>query len=406
MKLLVVTSSYPRFAGDIAGRFVLEWVEHLQACGHQIKVLTWHDSAATGAPLEPDHQIVRVPYAPPGADTLFYGAGTPENIREKPVRALLAAPAAAVMAGRIAQEIRRWRPNVLVGHWLVPSGLLVRAAGKLSGVPTLVVGHSGGVHLLDKLGPAGRAIAMFVTSGATTVPTIPLAEKLNRLSASGRSPHVLPMGFEARGPRSVPQSDPGGQDDRAPHAKRDWLCMGRLVDIKGVDLAIEAFARAELPAHVALHIAGDGPERLELEGLADALGANVRFHGFVTGEDRERLWARCGYALFTSKELDGRHEGLPVSFLEACSQGIVPLCAQIPGMGVYLADRELQQVRTRDVGVWAGRIEQLGRLTEAARSELAESQQTMVAELEWPRLIERWERVLRGVEANILQGDQ
>ncbi|WP_168210830.1 glycosyltransferase [Persicimonas caeni] len=384
MKLLVVTSSYPRFEGDIAGRFVLEWVEHLVGIGHEVKVLTWFDSAARGAPLEVEHDVVRIPYAPPGADTLFYGAGTPENIRQKPLRALLTAPAALVMAGRIAHEIQHFEPDVLVGHWLVPSGLLVRAAGQLTGVPTVVVGHSGGVHLLDKLPrPVARAVAAFVAAGPTTVPSLPLAEKLGRLGGYGA--HVLPMGFEpVRGADLRPSSG----------ERTDWLCMGRLVDIKGIDLAIEAFARADLPSTTTLHIAGDGPKRVELENLADALGANVSFHGFVTGEDRERLWARCGYALFASREVDGRHEGLPVSLLEACSRDIMPLCGGIPGVGAYLADRDLQEMTTQSVEEWARRIKTLAGLPTSEREELAERQRAKIAELEWPRLIERWDSLL------------
>jgi glycosyltransferase involved in cell wall biosynthesis len=390
MKILVVTSSYPRFRGDIAGRFVLEWVTHLERLGHEFKVLTWLDSssasAAQATPLNTTHNVVRLPYAPPGLDTLFYGAGTPENIHEKPARALWAAPAAAVMAGRIIGEVVRWRPDVLVGHWLVPAGLLVRAVGGLLGVPTLVVGHSGGVHLLGRLpGHVGSALAAFVASGTTTMPSMPLVEKLSRLASSQPTAHVLPMGFEPETPTHV------RSDDRP-----DWLCMGRLVAIKGVDLAIEAFAQADLPGQPTLHIAGDGPERVRLERLAKRLGARVEFHGFVSGDQKERLWERCGYALFTSKQLDdGRHEGLPVSFLEACSRGLLPVCAPIPGLGIYLADRELQQVERRSSQVYARRIEAVNGLSRDRRLALSKRQKKRVAELEWSKLIIRWDELVR-----------
>ena len=388
MKILVVTSSYPRFRGDIAGRFVLEWATHLEGLGHELEVLTWHDSssqpAADSQPLETDHKVVRVPYAPPGLDTLFYGAGTPENLRDRPLRALLAAPAALAMLGRISWSIAHFQPHIIVGHWLVPSGLLVRAVGRLTGIPTFVVGHSGGVHLLDRLPtPLGRTLASFVASGPTSTPSLPLAEKLGRLASLQPMAHVLPMGFELT-------------VEHAPHAHgRDWLCMGRLVDIKAVDLAIEAFAHADLPGEPTLHIAGDGPERVYLEKLARRLDARVVFHGFVTGEDKERLWKQCGYALFTSKELDdGRHEGLPVSFLEACSRGLLPVCAPIPGLGIYLADQAMQQVEGRAPEVWARKIEAMSCLNEEARQELSRRQQARVAELEWSTLILRWDELL------------
>lgn len=404
MRLLVVTSSYPRFAGDIAGRFVMEWAEHLRRRGHQIRVLTWRDSTARGAPLDSSIKVARVPYALPSYETLFYGAGTPENLRENPARALLAVPAAAAMLGRIMWQMARWRPDVVVGHWLVPAGLLARTAGRLTGTPSLVVGHSGGVHMLGGLPkPVGAALASFLTSGPTTVPSLPLAEKLGRLATSGRTTTVLPMGFDLPSGLGSPDSNEGssGSNERGDSrgGRRDWLCMGRLVDIKGVDLAIEAFARAELPGEPTLHIAGDGPERARLERVAVDRGARVEFHGFVTGRHRERLWRDCGFAIFASKTLDdGRHEGLPVSFLEACSRGLVPLCAPIPGVGAYLVDRGLQQVDERHPAAWAERVEKLAALRASKRERLAAAQRQRVAQLAWPRLIERWEGLLIEVE--------
>lgn len=379
MKLLVVTSSYPRHAGDIAGRFVLEWVEALAELGHEARVLTWRDSRARGEPLDVDHRVVRVPYAPPGLDTLFYGAGTPENIREQPLRLLLAAPAGAAMLSRMLWECRDFTPDVIVGHWMVPAGLLARAAERLTGVPALVVGHSGGVHLLDSLPtPVGRMLASSLSAGPVTVPSLPLAQKLSRL-APGAGCEILPMGFA---PPAVAESTESS-------SRRDWLCMGRLVDIKGYELAIEAFARAELDSRTTLHIAGDGPRRAALEALASRLDAPVIFHGFVTGEAREALWERCGYVIFSSKTLDdGRHEGLPVSFLEASARGIVPLCTPIPGIRSYLAQPKNQLLDTRDVDAWASRI---AWLAGAERAALAAAGRRRVGELAWPRLARRWE---------------
>src|SRR5690554_5046634 len=108
MKILVVTSSFPRFQGDIAGRFVFEWAQQLRALGHDLCILSWADSSiAPDAPQEvADFEVRRIRYAPSGYDTLFFGAGTPENIRENPWRAGLAAPAIAAMAAGIGAQIR------------------------------------------------------------------------------------------------------------------------------------------------------------------------------------------------------------------------------------------------------------------------------------------------------------
>ncbi|MFP4598577.1 MAG: glycosyltransferase family 4 protein [Persicimonas sp.] len=395
MKLLVVTSSYPRREGDIAGRFVLEWVEHLERLGHTVRVLTWHDGQG-GVGWQPDtHKVVRVRYAPTSYETLFYGAGTPENLRENPARGLLAAPAGVAMAAAMARQVTTWRPDVLVGHWLVPSGVLVRAVGRLFGLPSLVVGHSGGVHLLDGLPrAAGRALAGFVTRGPTTIPSLELAEKLRRLTpkAEPGDLHVLPMGFEP------PDEQIELGAERVLGQKQDWLCIGRLVEIKGVDLAIEAFAAADWPDATTLHIAGNGPKRAELERLAARLHANVDFHGVVTGEAKQQLFERCGFALFCSKELpSGRHEGLPVSFLEASAQGLIPLCASIPGLSDYLVDRDLQHLDSRGTTDWARAIERLANLSADERADHARRQRRAVAHLQWPRLATHWDALLRSI---------
>jgi glycosyltransferase involved in cell wall biosynthesis len=62
------------------------------------------------------------------------------------------------------------------------------------------------------------------------------------------------------------------------------LYVGRLSPEKGVDILINAVARLDFPA--SLHIAGDGPQRKELELLAKNLKISdrVTFHGWVPHE--------------------------------------------------------------------------------------------------------------------------
>ncbi|AWV88329.1 glycosyltransferase [Bradymonas sediminis] len=407
MKILVITSSLPRFRGDIAGRFVFEWAQHLRYLGHDLRVFSWADSSVSpdAAPESADFEVLRVPYAPPGYDTLFYGAGTPENIRQNPWRALLAAPAVAAMSVRVLVEIARERPDIIVGHWLLPAGFLARFLGNLTGIPSLIVGHSGGVHLLEQLSTGllekigiGQALARFCASGAMTVPTKALADKFaGVLGSAGDSTMILPMGFEpAR--RSLP-----GQVTPREDARDHWLCMGRLVEIKGVDLAIEAFCRADFARPTTLHIAGDGPERARLEALARGLrgeGENTRveFHGVVSGAAKAALLQRCGFALFCSKTLDnGRHEGLPISFLEAASHGAIALCAEIPGLSDYVVTPDAQTVYTRDISAWTRAIERLAGSSEQVHRQLSEAQRARVDALAWPVLIAKWDALLRTV---------
>ena len=117
MKLGVVTTSYPRFAGDPAGNFV---------AGHVAR-------AARARPRRRGHRrrrprAHRTPRSPAsrsaiGGARLFYRGGAPDALERSPL-----APAPrprrvhrAARPRRSPSRARRW--DAIVAHWLVPSAL-------------------------------------------------------------------------------------------------------------------------------------------------------------------------------------------------------------------------------------------------------------------------------------------
>lgn len=100
--------------------------------------------------------------------------------------------------------------------------------------------------------------------------------------------------------------------------------VGRLTPIKGADVAIHAVARL-VPRHpdVRLTIIGDGPQRAQLEALADSLGirSRVRFAGFLAHNEAldEMRNARVLCAPSQPRGIPG--EGLGQMVLEAGALG-------------------------------------------------------------------------------------
>lgn len=103
---------------------------------------------------------------------------------------------------------------------------------------------------------------------------------------------------------------------RTPRLPNDVLVMTRLVPEKRVDLAIEAFERANLAG--SLHIAGDGPAREQiLKRIRDSsLQSRIIYHGWVSGETKKALLEDCGCFLLPS-----RFDSFGVGFVEAMSHG-------------------------------------------------------------------------------------
>src|SRR5262249_50681630 len=102
--------------------------------------------------------------------------------------------------------------------------------------------------------------------------------------------------------------------------------VGRLAPEKRQDLALKATRRLLAAGRVfRLCVVGDGPQRAELEHLADELGIaeKVRWSGEV--QDAGRLAKAFDVALLCSD-----FEGMPLAALEALAAG-VPLVATAVG---------------------------------------------------------------------------
>ena len=135
MRLGVVTTSYPRFPGDLAGNFVGAHVAALRALGHDVEVIAAGDG--------PD----RI------SSPLFYGAGAPDEL-ERGGRLLAAASFSARLAFAVARRARHW--DAAIAHWLAPSALASLPARRL-----LAIAHGGDIHALRRahlLAPALHAL--------------------------------------------------------------------------------------------------------------------------------------------------------------------------------------------------------------------------------------------------------
>ena len=117
MRVLVVTTSYPRHEEDFAGRFLADTVERLEARGLEVDLLA------------------------PGRGYrdfgLAYGEGMSRNIRSRP----WAVPPLLTSMTRAARSAAR-NADVVHAHWL-PTGL----PAALSGKPLVLTLHGTDVEL-------------------------------------------------------------------------------------------------------------------------------------------------------------------------------------------------------------------------------------------------------------------
>lgn len=127
-------------------------------------------------------------------------------------------------------------------------------------------------------------------------------------------------------------------DAATPRAARPtFLYLGRLKRYKGVEFAIRAAqaARTERP-DITLDICGQGDDRPRLERLAVELGLGdaVRFLGFVSEEEKQRLLRRAWAVVFPSPK-----EGWGITNVEAAACGTPALASDSPGLRESVQNR-------------------------------------------------------------------
>ena len=390
MRIGLLTTSFPRFAGDIPGQFVLGFAQALAARGHTLEVLAPepHDAPAQ-PPSFPGLTLHWVRYAPRGLERTFYGAGVLDNLQRDPRAWLGLAPFVAALSREVMQRKAGW--DAVVSHWALPCGLV--AALTRGARPHLAVLHSADVFALEHL-PFRRVLATRVGRGSTALVCssrklreryLALLDPVERVQVSART-HVCAMGIEPYRPPQTPITPP-----------RDGLrvlSLGRLVPIKGLEHAIRAVARLE---GVELVVAGDGPIRAELDSLARSLRANVRFVGEVRGEAKRALLASAHAFVLPSVELSsGRTEGMPTSVLEAMDAGLCVIASRTGGLGELVDDgHNGLLVPGADASALAAAIERVR--DPAFRARLARAGKNTAADFHWACLAPHFERLLGGI---------
>ena len=326
MNIGVVTTSFPRHAGDYAGSFVGDRVRRLLADGHTVAVIAAGDGAVA---REMEHERLTVARIAPHPDalssSLFYGAGAPEALEQGGLAAWFAAARfSAALAAAIGARAHRF--DLLESHWLVPSALAALAAAP--DCRQRAFAHSGDVALLERI-PFGRAIARRLVRADVALCFVSDDLRARFATLAGAPAPVGVVEPMALPPDEWPPRNGVDVVSRRQLglARPTVLAIGRLVPIKGHDRLLRACARlaADAPEVVIL---GDGPERGRLSRLADELGVRLRLPGFVSRADVAR-WLRASdvYVQASIQLANGRGEGAPMATAEARSIGIPVLVA-------------------------------------------------------------------------------
>ena len=173
--------------------------------------------------------------------------------------------------------------------------------------------------------------------------------------------------------------------------------VGRLVWEKGPDLLVNAMPEvaAAFP-NARLVIAGTGPLLDELRGLVEHLGLQERVHlaGFISDEDRNRLYAVADVAVFPS-----RYEPFGIVALEAMACGTPVIVAEVGGLS-EVVEHEVTGLRVAPgrVDAVAQAIIQTLSHPRLAAERARRGQQVVMQEYRWEDIAEKTLQAYRRVQ--------
>lgn len=395
--VVLITTSYPRFPGDLTGTAVEPIAHGVAARGHAVHVVA------------PWHPLVRRPeregnvhfhfyrYAPLRSLNVFgYAGALRADVSMRPA-AYAVAPLALIAAHRLVRRIiRAHRATLLHAHWAIPGGATAAAAaGRL---PIVVSLHGSDLFVAER-NPIARAAAgaAFRRADRVTACSTDLRDRAVALGAEDARTETLLHGVDVS--RFAPDREVRRRV-RAAHGLADGtevvFAVGRLVRKKGFEYLIDAVARLA-PRRPALRLvlAGGGDLDGELRARAAAGGVadRVTWLGAVP-HDQVAGWLAAADVAAAPSVVDdaGNVDGLPNTILEALATATPVVATHAGGIASVAVHRETALVvPERDAERLAAAIEAL--LGDAGlRAAIGRAaRERMRREHTWERVAERFE---------------
>ncbi len=397
--VVMFTTSYPRFPGDTIGTFLEPIAKGIADRGHDVHVvLPWHPRL-TRTGVENGVRFHPFRYAPhPALNVFGYAGALREDVRLR-VSAYAAAPL-ALTAGWLAvrRVARDTRATLLHGHWLVPGGVLVAAAGL--DVPVVVSLHGSDVFLVERhRGVRAATVAALRRIDWITACSHDLASRAAAVGAASDRIEVVPYGVDA----SRFRPDSGMRDAvRARYglgpADLVLFTAGRFVRKKGFEYLIDAVAQlAPRRPDLRLVIAGGGDldEELRTRAREADLTDRVRFAGVLAQDDVAACLAAADVAVMPSvHDAAGNVDGLPNTVMEAIASGTALVATNVGGIPSVVVDgRTGLLVPEKDAVALASAIDRLAG-DPALRAALgAAARETALSERTWATVAGQFERV-------------
>lgn len=322
-RVLVLTSTFPRWQGDNEPPFVFKLSQRL-AERFDVMVLAPHAPDAKLMENIGNLEVHRFRYFITRWQSLAYHGGIMANLKRSRLRYLLIPFFMFFELVKLVSLLRKCKIDVIHAHWLIPQGLVaVMARALVAGHKPAIVCTVHGSDLLGLNGFMFRWLQKKVIAKVDKLTVVSAALRTHVIRLVNRNDvEVMPMGVDL-----TEVFVPPAMQQRS---NTELLFVGRLVEQKGMRYLIQALPEI-LKSHsqVVLNIVGDGPEKEYLHRLAvdSGVGEHVRFLGAIENSKLSELYGHA--ALFVTPSLV---EGFGLTIVEALGCACPVVATDLPAI--------------------------------------------------------------------------
>lgn len=346
MKLLVLTTTFPRWQNDTVPAFVYELSKQLHGAGFEIVVLTPHCEGARSFEIFEGIKVYRFKYFfPSNLQKLVNGNGILPNLKKSNLAKIQIPFLFFFEFIHACRIIKKEKIDCIQSHWIVPNGLIGAIFSRSFKIKHILTEHGAGLIGLQKI-PLNKSIFAFILNNTQEITAVSKKISDDLLLAIKKSdspcvPHIsiIPMGVS----REKYQS-PEFQNNKRRYAAGliSLLFIGRIAEKKGLMYLLDALPGVVREySNIQVIVCGDGPDKAACEKKCNDIhmGKYVIFKGRISEQDKIDSLREADILIIPSVvAADGDMEGVPVVLLEGLASGKVIIASQVGGIPDIIRD--------------------------------------------------------------------
>jgi glycosyltransferase involved in cell wall biosynthesis len=340
-KILVATSTFPRWKNDTDPPFVHELAKRLTG-DLDVTVLAPSYPGALAREEMSGLQVYRFRYFFKKLELLAGSEGILPTLKKNSLFYLLVPFFLLGELRALIKLTKKIKPDVIHAHWILPQGIIAALAKTITGVPYIVTTHGGDIYGMQ--GKFSNALKRYALHNAahTTVVSKDIGQTIKKKFGSDIPIDVIPMGVDSQ----LFHPDKENSDIRKKYkiAGPFLLYVGRLTEKKGVKYLIEAMPHVlESFPECRLLLIGTGEEHQKLLRLTKSFGlqGSVIFGGAIPNSELPQYFATADIFIGPSIQAEGGDtEGFGLTFVEAAMSGCIVVGTDVGGISDIIQDGE------------------------------------------------------------------